>query len=251
MSTDLIRICHTAFTQHGSLFATLFIGGLAGGATHCAGMCGPFVLSQTVTSLDGVPLQEMLSLTRLRGAMLLPYHAGRLTTYALLGGAAALFSAQFRMLPWFGYFSAALLALAGLFFLVNAIPFLNLRKGDGFPLLIAGLFKISGSVAFFPLRTLFANPRGFRGYLLGLALGLLPCGLVYAALLAVAARGDPLTAILGMILFGIGTIPALVGVGVGGQIAFQRFRKVLRFAFPVLMLMNSVTLFVMAGDSLK
>ncbi len=251
MSTDLLRICHTVFTQHGSLFVTLFIGGLAGGATHCAGMCGPFVLSQTVTALDDVPLCEISPLTRLRGAVLLPYHAGRLTTYALLGVAAALFSAQFRALPWFGYASAVLLALAGLFFLASAIPFLNLRKRDGTPLLHSSLFKITGSVAFFPLRTLFANPRGFRGYLLGIALGLLPCGLVYAALLAVAARGDPLTAIMGMILFGIGTIPALIGVGVGGQLAFQKFRKVLRFVFPVLMFMNSVTLFVMAGDSLK
>ena len=251
MSTELLKICHAAFTHHGSLFATLFVGGLVGGVTHCAGMCGPFVLSQTATALDDVPLREISPLVRLRGAALLPYHAGRITTYAFLGAVAALFSAQFRALPWFGDFSALLLVIAGLIFFARAIPYFLPHPMQGLSAFFTARFKINGSVAFSPLRILFANPRGFRGYFLGTALGLIPCGLVYAALLSVAARGAPLTALLGMIVFGAGTIPALVGVGIGGQIAFHKFRKVLRFAFPILMLMNSLTLFVMAGDSLK
>ena len=251
MSSDFIRICHAAFTSQGSLFATLLVGGLVGGVTHCAGMCGPFVLSQVATRLDEVPLREISPLTRLCGAALLPYHAGRLTTYALLGLAAALFSARFRSLPWFGTFSAVLLATAGLIFLISALPFLGKSIIPPLFTKTSESLKINWSVVFPPLRRLFANPHGFRGYCLGIALGLLPCGLVYAALLSVASRGDPLTAILGMILFGLGTIPSLIGVGVGGHLAFHKFRKVLRLVFPLLMLMNSLTLFIMAGDSLK
>ncbi|MFN8928129.1 MAG: sulfite exporter TauE/SafE family protein, partial [Rhodospirillales bacterium] len=31
---------------------TLLLAGLVGGATHCAGMCGPFVLAQVGARLD-------------------------------------------------------------------------------------------------------------------------------------------------------------------------------------------------------
>jgi sulfite exporter TauE/SafE len=47
---------------------------------------------------------------------------------------------------------------------------------------------------------------------LGLLLGLLPCGLLYSALIAAAARGDALQGALALLLFGLGTAPALLGV---------------------------------------
>jgi sulfite exporter TauE/SafE len=51
--------------------------------------------------------------------------------------------------------------------------------------------------------------------LLGALNGLLPCGLVYGALLAVASLGGPLPAATGMIVFGVATMPALAVVGLG------------------------------------
>jgi hypothetical protein len=52
-------------------------------------------------------------------------------------------------------------------------------------------------------------------YLFGMANGLLPCGLVYAALaLPVALRSVPLGA-LAMVLFGLGTVPALATLAAG------------------------------------
>ena len=75
--------------------AALFLAGLAGGATHCAGMCGPFVLAQVAARADRANTGG--ALRRLGGAALLPYHAGRLLGYALLGavagGAAGLLAA--------------------------------------------------------------------------------------------------------------------------------------------------------------
>jgi hypothetical protein len=52
------------------------------------------------------------------------------------------------------------------------------------------------------------------GYLLGVALGFLPCGFLYAALAAAAATADPLQGALAMLAFGLGTVPALVLVGI-------------------------------------
>jgi uncharacterized protein len=39
------------------------------------------------------------------------------------------------------------------------------------------------------VQPLFADPRGFRGWALGLALGFLPCGFLYSALAAAAGSG--------------------------------------------------------------
>ena len=62
----------------GLAFAML-LAGLAGGFVHCAAMCGPFVVAQTLARSEG------LAIDRLRGAPLAPYHLGRATSYVALG----------------------------------------------------------------------------------------------------------------------------------------------------------------------
>jgi hypothetical protein len=52
----------------------------------------------------------------------------------------------------------------------------------------------------------------------GLFLGLLPCGLLYSALIAAAARGGALDGAAGLALFGIGTAPALLGLSVADDL---------------------------------
>ena len=85
-----LQQCGVDFGRDGGLFASLFMAGLVGGWSHCAGMCGPFVLAQVATRLEGVPASRMTEFHRLTGAAVLPYHFGRATTYAGIGAAAAL-----------------------------------------------------------------------------------------------------------------------------------------------------------------
>ena len=80
--------CGHLVAGHGGLLASLFLAGLAVSASHCAGMCGPFVLAQVGTRLAAMPLQRATLLTRLSGMALLPYHLGRATTYTALGAVA-------------------------------------------------------------------------------------------------------------------------------------------------------------------
>lgn len=54
-------------------------------------------------------------------------------------------------------------------------------------------------------RPLFAAPFGWRGYLLGVMLGFIPCGLVYGALVLAAATGAALNGGAVMLVFGLGT----------------------------------------------
>jgi hypothetical protein len=56
---------------------------------------------------------------------------------------------------------------------------------------------------------------GTHRFAAGLLWGWLPCGLVYAALLAAAMAGDPARGALAMLAFGLGTLPWLLAAGVG------------------------------------
>jgi sulfite exporter TauE/SafE len=57
--------------------------------------------------------------------------------------------------------------------------------------------------------------------------GLLPCGLVYSALLVTASSSGALPGALGMFLFGAGTIPALLVIGIGARVLSVRTRQAL------------------------
>jgi uncharacterized protein len=63
--------CQAVAVEHGDLLASLFLAGLLGSGTHCVGMCGPFVLAQTVARLEARPAAGMRELHRL-GAALAP-----------------------------------------------------------------------------------------------------------------------------------------------------------------------------------
>jgi len=57
------------------------------------------------------------------------------------------------------------------------------------------------------------KPGLLAKFALGLVMGLLPCGLIYAALLKAAATGDPLRGAVTAFRFGIGTASALIAIG--------------------------------------
>ena len=89
-----------------------------------------------------------------------------------------------------------------------------------------------------------STPSG--GYPLGVVLGFLPCGFLYAALTTTAASGSPLLGALGMLAFGLGTVPALVAVGVAGHAAGRRWQRGVAVAAPVAMLLNAALLTALA-----
>ena len=76
--------------------------------------------------------------------------------------------------------------------------------------------------------------RGFRSLaLLGMLNGLLPCGLVYVALAGALARGGLLDSVVYMALFGLGTVPTMLGIGLSGKLFSLAFRLQLRRVIPV------------------
>lgn len=235
-----LAICRATVADNGGLLTSLFVTGLVGSLTHCTGMCGPFVLSQMAARMERVPAARMSEWHRLSGAALLPYHLGRATTYAGLGAVGGLASGALAGWGGFRFLAAALLALAALFLLGMAVPRLKaLASGSA-----SGGWWSRGVAGW--ARPLFASPTGLRGWLLGVMLGFIPCGLLYAALAAAAAGGAPLAGALAMLAFTAGTVPALVGVGVIGHFAIGRWRQPMLKWSPLLLAANAGMLGFMA-----
>jgi sulfite exporter TauE/SafE len=216
----------------GSLFLGLFLAGAAGSTMHCVPMCGGFVLGQVADGLARLPATRLCEWRRMTGGALLPYHLGRLTTYAGLGALAALGASR---LPWFGTVSAVLLLVGAALFVIHVAR------------IVPGLDHAPAGWSHFV--TAMARRAG-GGYPLGVALGFLPCGFLYAAVASAAASGNPLLGAAAMLAFGLGTAPALIAVGIAGQAAGRRWRRGIAVAAPAVMLLNAALLLALATRGL-
>jgi sulfite exporter TauE/SafE len=219
----------------------LFLAGLAGGVTHCAGMCAPFVLAQVGARAAQGGADGLLG--RLSGAALLPYHLGRMLGYAALGalaGGSAGLLAQVTGLLWL---LAALLLAAALMMALQASARLpeRWRPRLHLPALPGPGARLAGLIG-----PLLAAPTGWRGVGLGLALSALPCGLLYAALAGAAATGSALAGAIAMAAFVAGTVPAMVGVALLGRLFLRRGGPGLQLAGAALFALNAVILAGMA-----
>lgn len=167
------------------------------GSPHCVGMCGGFALA-CGTGRD-------------RGAF---WHLGRLATYAALGALAGAFGAA---IPGPGWVAAV---VSGLLMVWFSLVLAGVVKEPSFR--IPGMTRLA-------TRAASREGTGWR-FIFGMANGLLPCGLVYAALAIPVASGSPLTGALAMAAFGLGTVPLLAGVTLGARSLALRslaFRRVL------------------------
>jgi sulfite exporter TauE/SafE len=239
----LTSLC-TGTSVGGGVILGLLLAGLAGSPMHCVPMCGPFVLGQVADRMAQVPAVRLCELQRIRGGVLLPYHLGRIATYAGLGAVAAAMGATLSRLPWLGRLSGLLLLIAALLFLGQA-----LRR------LVPGLHALLPAATVAPVGFVRLIARatgrvdrssGRGGLLLGLALGFLPCGFLYAALTAASASGGPVMGALAMAAFGLGTVPSLAAVGIAGHAAGRRWQRVITWAAPAVMLLNAGLLAVLA-----
>jgi sulfite exporter TauE/SafE len=210
----------------GAIAGGLFAAALAGSVAHCLPMCGPFVLMQSAAR-GGEPL-----LRRLAGALLLRYQAGRLLTYVALGAAAGGAGGWISREGAVRWPLALLLGLAALAFLAQAASRLMVLPA-------APLAWLSRPLADLVVPLAARRPGGFT---LGLLLGLLPCGFLYAAVAAAAATGSAAGGALAMASFGAGTVPALVAVALAGRAALGRWRRVAGPISTGLFLLNAATL---------
>lgn len=174
-----------------------FLGGLLLGlasSLHCVGMCGG------ITLMLGLPVGSRTTGARIGDWLAL--HGGRALSYVALGGLA-------------GGIGGAVLAATG-----AGQGHALLRWGAAFSLgwvglSLAGLTPSPAAVGHRLLPRM-ALPRPSAGRVgLGLAWGLLPCGMVHGALLYALFAGSAAGGASVMLGFAMGTVPALLGAQAG------------------------------------
>lgn len=197
--------------------------GLLGGFGHCVGMCSPFVLF--VSRRYVAPEAGRAAAFRAQ----LWYTTGRVLTYAILGaiggalgGVVQLAGALLGLQRAASVVAGAVLVLWALVALSDLVPGLD-TGGSLFAKVAA---RLKGRVPGHP-------------FAVGLFLGLLPCGLLYSAVIAAVARGGPLEGALALALFGLGTAPALLGVSLADELLARRRAFVSRLSQLFLLAMGA------------
>lgn len=190
------------------LFAAGFIGSL-----HCVGMCGGIVSTYSLC-------MERAGAGRGRGIVAqVLYNIGRIATYAGMGVVAGLLG---QSITGFGHWQGVargLAFVAGIVMVIIGLGYLGL-----FPKLLAREASGGLSATFRRLAGLMTRPGPLMGLPIGLGMGFLPCGLVYAMLIKAAGTGSAVEGGLVMLSFGLGTVPALFLVGTSFQKLSQKFR---------------------------
>lgn len=195
------------------MLLSAFMAGLLGSG-HCFGMCGG--IAGSLGALQG---RNAGGGSKLLGAV--QFNLGRILAYAGLGAVLALglgLAGNWLQVPSWGrvlrIISAVLVAMIGLHYLFDWRGIAVIER------LGSGLWR---RVA--PLALRASQRRDGAGRLLvGLCWGLLPCGLVYTVLATAASSGSAAGGAAIMLVFGLGTLPSMLGLTLAAPTVAILFR---------------------------
>lgn len=207
-------------------FALIILGGLLG-SSHCVGMCGGFAVALGTSASSW---RENL----LRQSA---YGFGRMFTYGTLGAAAGIGGRKLVLATNLFNVQAVLAITAGLLLVSQGFRATSLwerlkrfrrstptaLKARSLEIASSTVARPSGSKSPVCLRSgllgSLLRRSGIGGPALGgVMTGFLPCGLVYAMLALAASSGSLADGALIMVCFGIGTLPLMIGLGLGASL---------------------------------
>ncbi|MEN9697271.1 MAG: hypothetical protein RLZ56_692 [Bacteroidota bacterium] len=197
-----------------SVFEIGFLMGLLG-SVHCIGMCGPLVMALPISNKSNFQ----------KAAAMILYHLGKMSSYALLGVLFGLFGSQ---LPVFGLQQniSILIGVAMLFYVLYVFVLKPKHIQVG---VLNSLYQYIIKA----LGRLFKSKSVVSFLWIGLLNGLLPCGMIYLALTSAIATQHVLEGGLLMAFFGLGTMPVLIAIAIGGQFIDFVWRKKIQKLLPV------------------
>ncbi|MDR1136631.1 MAG: sulfite exporter TauE/SafE family protein [Clostridiales Family XIII bacterium] len=208
--TDVFRIFPTAET--GMSYGMLFITGLLT-SVHCVAMCGGINLSQCIPRGGAItPPNELRTRAVVYPALM--YNAGRVASYTaagfLVGALGSVFSFSYA-------FQAGLKMIAGIFMVIMGINMLGVfawtrRFVPRAPRALTAEIDRRKSASASPL-------------IVGLLNGLMPCGPLQAMQIYALSTGSPVEGALSMMLFAIGTVPLMFGLGALSSMLGGKFTR--------------------------
>jgi len=204
-----------------------FLMGLLG-SLHCAVMCGPLMLS--------LPLQNT---SLLKSALqLIWYQLGRILIYTLLGVLVGWIGNSFTV-----FANQEILSLTiGVLLVIFTVLQLSGRQLKSINSLQQKMLT--------PLSRLMGKFYGLPiwGFFAGLLNGLLPCGMVYLALATALNTASLQGGANFMFLFGLGTMPLMLMISLGGIYLKKYIRFNTQKLVPYFMLFMGTLLILRAAD---
>ncbi len=181
------------------------------GSFHCIGMCGPIALAINKGKGSYFFASKIL------------YNLGRSLTYALLGFVVGALGFSLSLAGIQQGFSIAM----GVLIILMAISYKHSDQILSFPILSRLVIWLKSQLGKY-LKA--GSPAGFIGA--GIANGLLPCGMVYMALLAALGLQSPVNGAIYMFFFGLGTIPLLIALMTSVSLITISQRQIFQRAIP-------------------
>jgi hypothetical protein len=207
-----------------------FLVGLVG-SLHCIGMCGPIAIA--------LPVPDSSNLSFFTGRIL--YNLGRVVTYAFLGAVLGLVGSKLALT---GAQQMVSIVLGIVIIIAVLLPQKYKNYFAQHPIIQKLALPLKSNIGI-----LFKKGTFSAMFLIGILNGFLPCGLVYVALAGAIASGDAISGAAVMILFGLGTVPAMFVASVFGKFINIGIRTKIRKAVPVLALLLGV-IFILRGMNL-
>ncbi len=213
------------------IFISALLLGLIGEA-HCVGMCGPIALI--------IPVDKN---NRWKTTLqLIVYHSGRLLTYGIIGFIFGFIGTGLKLSGLQQNISLIFGIVMVLVAFFPASKWLNPQLPGAWGQWI-GKLKVN-------MNRLLRQKSYGALFTMGFLNGLLPCGLVYLALVGAVATGNPWYGALYMILFGLGTTPALMLITYLQTLFSVEIRRKLDKVIPFVVALVGV-LFILRGLGLN
>lgn len=212
--------------EEGMGYGMLFVIGLVT-SVHCVAMCGGINLSQCIPQPDANASNKFAAL---RPSFL--YNLGRVVSYTVVG---AIVGALGSVVSFSGAFKGIVQLLAGVFMVIMGINMLGI-----FPFLRKLAPRMPKAFA----RGINKQKAGSNSpFYVGLLNGLMPCGPLQAMQLYALSTGSPLTGALSMMLFSLGTVPLMFGLGALSSVLSKRFTRKVMTVGAVLVVVLGMSMF--------
>ena len=213
----------------------VFLLGFSSGFGHCVGMCGGIVLTYSIN------LQKNSGQANSVFTTILPhiyYNVGRTFTYMFLGGIFGLLGTTLTFAESAFDLQAILQVFAGIIMIYMGLDLLHL-----IPKFPAIFFK-SGNPFKRMIHGLLISVNRSNIFALGIVLGFLPCGVVYAAGAKAASTGSIFSGMIIMLIFALGTAPAMIMMGFGAEWITGKFRsRVFKISAILVIILGGLTVY--------
>jgi sulfite exporter TauE/SafE len=213
-------------------YLAIFLGGIAG-SLHCVGMCGAFPLALGGGGAQNRLLRQLL------------YNLGRLHTLVFIGAVSGAAGAALVGIAPVRAVEQALAVLAGTIMIVVGLEVLGV---------LAQLSNRAVALVQATVGRLLGGVMRSRSLAAPLALGVfnafLPCQLIYAFAAYAAGTASISAGMLTMLAFGLGTMPAMLALGLARVLARPALRARLSLMSGVVVIVFGVVTLLRGFDVL-